>query len=206
MKYIIILLALLVSVSVNAQSEFRVDRSDMTDILEQKLKSIYENEIKGKDIALIKIEGHTDSRYTEEYNMALSERRAQTAADFLVGLGVDHDLIEIEAKGKTMLISSGKTKADHDKNRRVMVTVSVNEPVVAVCEEQRVYKKNIISITATSVITDYTIEQHPGRVVVENERKVVPGLMYQRFLTESLVLGGTVNTNKDLGVNLGFAW
>lgn len=50
--------------------------------------------------ATLTIEGHTDSVGDEAYNLDLSERRAQFAADFLIGLGVDESRINVEAKGE----------------------------------------------------------------------------------------------------------
>lgn len=66
---------------------------------------------KDKNVALI---GHTDSSGTEEYNIALSERRAQSVADYLARLGVDPARLQVVPKGETE--SSGQ---GDDKDRRV---------------------------------------------------------------------------------------
>ena len=58
--------------------------------------------------------GHTDSSGTDEYNIALSERRAQSVADFLARLGVDPAKISVVPKGETELTGLGD-----DKDRRV---------------------------------------------------------------------------------------
>jgi peptidoglycan-associated lipoprotein len=65
---------------------------------------------KGKQISLI---GHTDTSGTEEYNIALSERRAQTVADYLARLGVDPARLHVVPKGETEPTSLGD-----DKDRR----------------------------------------------------------------------------------------
>ncbi len=52
----------------------------------------------------VTIEGHADERGTREYNLALGERRANSAANYLVALGVD--------KGRVSVISYGKEKPD----------------------------------------------------------------------------------------------
>ena len=58
--------------------------------------------------------GHTDQSGTEEYNIALSERRARSVADYLARLGVDPARLQVVPKGKTQPTGSGD-----DKDRRV---------------------------------------------------------------------------------------
>lgn len=65
------------------------------------------------------IVGHTDSVGPAAYNMGLSLRRAQAAADYLTAQGVARGNITIEGKGETEPVASNKTKADRAKNRRV---------------------------------------------------------------------------------------
>jgi peptidoglycan-associated lipoprotein len=65
---------------------------------------------KGKQVFL---QGHTDTSGTEEYNIALSERRAQSVADFLARLGVDPARMQVVPKGETEPTGFGD-----DKDRR----------------------------------------------------------------------------------------
>jgi peptidoglycan-associated lipoprotein len=65
---------------------------------------------KGKQVLLI---GHTDTSGTEEYNIALSERRAQSVADFLARLGTDPARMQVVPKGETEPTGRGD-----DKDRR----------------------------------------------------------------------------------------
>ncbi len=65
----------------------------------------------GKNVYLV---GHTDTSGTEEYNIALSERRAQSVADFLSRLGTDPARLQVVPKGET-----GPTGLGDDKDRRV---------------------------------------------------------------------------------------
>ena len=58
--------------------------------------------------------GHTDGSGTDEYNIALSERRAQTVADYLSRLGADPAQMQVVPKGETEPTSQGE-----DKDRRV---------------------------------------------------------------------------------------
>jgi peptidoglycan-associated lipoprotein len=68
----------------------------------------------GHSVLLI---GHTDPRGTEEYNVALSERRGQTVADYLARLGIDPARMRVEPKGETE--ASGTDEGSWAKDRRV---------------------------------------------------------------------------------------
>lgn len=69
--------------------------------------------------------GHTDSRGSDEYNDTLSLERAKTVKDFLVKFyGILESVIETKGKGKReMLIPNARTKEEHEKNRRVEISV-----------------------------------------------------------------------------------
>lgn len=66
----------------------------------------------------IVIEGHCDERGTVEYNMALGERRAEAAKNYLVSLGVPANRIRIVSYGKNRLLVPGIDEESHFKNRR----------------------------------------------------------------------------------------
>jgi peptidoglycan-associated lipoprotein len=68
--------------------------------------------------ASLTIEGHTDTVGDEAYNMDLSERRANAARDFLIGLGVDSSRISVDAKGEEEPAYQPGTSS---KNRRVVL-------------------------------------------------------------------------------------
>lgn len=66
----------------------------------------------------VTIEGHCDERGTEEYNLALGERRARAAYDFLLNLGVSAGQMEMVSFGKLHPVVSGSGEAAWSKNRR----------------------------------------------------------------------------------------
>ena len=66
----------------------------------------------------ITIEGHCDSRGSTEYNLALGERRAQTARKYLVSLGVDSDRLGVISYGEEQLADYGEEGTSHARNRR----------------------------------------------------------------------------------------
>jgi len=67
--------------------------------------------------------GHTDDIGSGEYNQALSERRAQSVRNYLVGAGVAPDLIATKGFGKTSPRVRGATSEARAKNRRVEIAI-----------------------------------------------------------------------------------
>ncbi|HYI09532.1 MAG TPA: OmpA family protein [Thermoanaerobaculia bacterium] len=64
------------------------------------------------------IEGHCDERGTEQYNLALGDRRANSAKDYLVTLGVDADRIRTVSYGEERPFEEGHDEASWSQNRR----------------------------------------------------------------------------------------
>lgn len=64
------------------------------------------------------IEGHCDERGTVEYNLALGEKRARTAMDYLVSLGVEGGRLETISYGKERPVALGHNESSWSKNRR----------------------------------------------------------------------------------------
>ncbi|KFO68929.1 membrane protein [Smithella sp. SCADC] len=73
---------------------------------------------------LIRVEGHTDSRGSDEYNMDLSKRRANNVKTLLVMRGVAENRIEVAGYGKTMPVATNDTEAGRQKNRRVEIRIA----------------------------------------------------------------------------------
>ena len=76
------------------------------------------------DVTVV-IEGHADERGTREYNLALGERRANAAKDYLMTYGVSSDRIKVLSYGKERPVDSGSNPLSWSKNRR-SVTVKAN--------------------------------------------------------------------------------
>ena len=66
----------------------------------------------------ITLEGHCDSRGSAEYNLALGQRRASAAKDYLVSLGVSGDRITVVSKGKEQPVCTEENDACWQQNRR----------------------------------------------------------------------------------------
>ena len=71
------------------------------------------------------LEGHADERGTREYNLALGERRANAAKDYLMTYGISSDRISVLSYGKERPVDAGSNPLAWSKNRR-SVTVKAN--------------------------------------------------------------------------------
>ncbi len=79
---------------------------------------------KNSDINVV-LEGHADERGTREYNLALGERRANAAKDYLMTYGISENRISVISYGKERPVDSGSNPLSWSKNRR-SVTVKAN--------------------------------------------------------------------------------
>ena len=79
---------------------------------------------KNKDLT-VTVEGHADERGTREYNLALGERRANAAKDYLMTYGISSNRISVISYGKERPVDSGSNPLSWSKNRR-SVTVKAN--------------------------------------------------------------------------------
>ena len=79
---------------------------------------------KNSDLTFV-IEGHADERGTREYNLALGERRANAAKDYLMTYGIAGNRLSVISYGKERPVDSGSNPLAWSKNRR-SVTVKAN--------------------------------------------------------------------------------
>jgi peptidoglycan-associated lipoprotein len=95
---------------------FALDSSELT---EEGRAAVAKNAefMKKRTTSKVLIEGHADSRGTNEYNLALGERRADVVRDYLVSLGVATDRISIVSKGEEQPFCKEETEECWAKNR-----------------------------------------------------------------------------------------
>jgi outer membrane protein OmpA-like peptidoglycan-associated protein len=72
----------------------------------------------------IRVEGHTDSKGSDEYNMNLSKRRADAVKTLLAQRGVADSRMEVVGFGKTMPVATNDTEAGRQMNRRVEIKIA----------------------------------------------------------------------------------
>jgi peptidoglycan-associated lipoprotein len=73
---------------------------------------------------VVTVEGHCDERGTAEYNLALGERRALSARNYLVSLGIPADRLRTVSYGKEFPFDPGRTEEAYAKNRRAHFVVT----------------------------------------------------------------------------------
>lgn len=71
----------------------------------------------------ILIEGHCDERGTEEYNLALGEKRSKSAADYLLSLGIPAERLKTISYGKSQPLDMGHDETAWTKNRRAQFLI-----------------------------------------------------------------------------------
>jgi outer membrane protein OmpA-like peptidoglycan-associated protein len=73
---------------------------------------------------LVRVEGHTDSKGTDAYNMDLSNRRAMAVKNLLVQRGIADSRIEAVGYGETLPVATNDTEAGRQRNRRVEIKIA----------------------------------------------------------------------------------
>jgi outer membrane protein OmpA-like peptidoglycan-associated protein len=84
----------------------------------------------------IEVQGHTDSRGTDEYNMGLSERRANTVADYLKSEGIANSRITTKGFGESAPGYTNDTPEGMAQNRRVEFLITANEQMKAEAKQR----------------------------------------------------------------------
>jgi outer membrane protein OmpA-like peptidoglycan-associated protein len=79
----------------------------------------------------VQIEGHTDSVGTDDYNQALSQRRAESVKSYLVQQGIDSQRIIASGKGEGFPVSDNESDGGRQQNRRVEVIIENPSAAVA---------------------------------------------------------------------------
>ena len=102
---------------------FDYDRADITDdsraILDAKLPLLTSNAG-----VRLRISGHTDSRGSDEYNIALGQRRAAAAKRYLTGRGIADNRIDIVSFGEERPVAMGMDEGSFSQNRRAEFEVT----------------------------------------------------------------------------------
>ena len=103
---------------------FATNKSSLTTAARDTLRKQATFLRKNKDMT-VTVEGHADERGTREYNLALGERRANAAKDYLMTYGISSNRISVLSYGKERPVDSGSNPLAWSKNRR-SVTVKAN--------------------------------------------------------------------------------
>ena len=103
---------------------FATNKSSLTTAARETLRKQATFLRKNKNLN-VTIEGHADERGTREYNLALGERRANAAKDYLMTYGISSDRISVISYGKERPVNPASSPLAWSQNRR-SVTVKAN--------------------------------------------------------------------------------
>jgi peptidoglycan-associated lipoprotein len=111
------------AINVGDRIFFGYDRSDLTGESQATLQKLAAW-MTSRPTVTITLEGHCDERGTREYNLALGERRANSARDYLIALGVDGGRVNTISYGKERPAVLGSNEDAWAQNRRDVFVVN----------------------------------------------------------------------------------
>ncbi|MBB4804783.1 outer membrane protein OmpA-like peptidoglycan-associated protein [Chryseobacterium defluvii] len=108
---------------------FAFNSSDLTPVAKANLDKLTQVLINNPDTN-INIYGHTDSKGTDEYNMGLSERRANSVKSYLMAKGITSARLFAMGEGESKPVATNDTEEGRAKNRRVEFAITANEKMI----------------------------------------------------------------------------
>lgn len=115
-----------IAISFDSALLFAFDSAELSGTARQNLRSLAESLQNYPNTDLV-IVGHTDGVGSAQYNLGLSQRRADSAANYLSSLGVNRARLTTVGKGLTEPVASNETATGREQNRRVEVAIYANE-------------------------------------------------------------------------------
>jgi len=106
--------------------QFALNSAELSEASRTNLRDLAETLKKYEDTNIL-IEGHTDITGTRDYNMVLSDKRAQAVADYLKELGVAGKRMTTEGYGPDQPVADNNSDYGRQQNRRVEVAIFANE-------------------------------------------------------------------------------
>ena len=124
-----------VTLRVPTNIHFALDKSDISPTSAEVLNQIA-TLLKQHSFLTIELQGHTDSRASDQYNLALSKRRAIATRNYLMQQGVAPERMTILPLGESKLKKPGNTVLEHAYNRRVEISFQDLRGIDIIFEEQ----------------------------------------------------------------------
>jgi outer membrane protein OmpA-like peptidoglycan-associated protein len=124
-----------IKVEFNEKILFAFSKSDLGDQAKQNLNKLV-TALNDYPNTNIEIQGHTDSRGTDEYNMGLSQRRAGAVRDYLVAQGISASRLTTRGFGESAPAYSNDTPEGMAQNRRVEFLITANDKMKADAKKQ----------------------------------------------------------------------
>ncbi|MBN1608335.1 MAG: DUF4398 and OmpA-like domain-containing protein [Polyangiaceae bacterium] len=111
-------------ITLSGEVLFVTGKADLLPIAREKLAKVAEVLQQQDPSKKIVVEGHTDSRGTEQMNLVLSQKRADVVRSFLVSQGVESQRISAVGKGESHPVADNSTADGRANNRRVEIIVN----------------------------------------------------------------------------------
>ncbi|MDH6252903.1 outer membrane protein OmpA-like peptidoglycan-associated protein [Chryseobacterium sp. H1D6B] len=108
---------------------FAFDSSNLTSVAQTNLDKLAQVLADNPDTN-INIYGYTDSKGADDYNMKLSERRANAVKTYLAGKGIASNRMIAKGEGETQPVASNDTDEGRAKNRRVEFAITANQKMI----------------------------------------------------------------------------
>jgi len=102
---------------------FDFDKADLKPAARDKLDALM-GKLQNADVVSIKVIGHTDSKGSDAYNQALSERRASSVAAYLLQKGLAPNKLTSEGRGESQPLADNDTEEGRAENRRVELHIN----------------------------------------------------------------------------------
>jgi len=208
MKSMIALGLVFIAMASAKAEQFKTGSSTPTPVLLQNIDDLVRS-IKNQEVQKILVEGHTDVRGGDLYNLKLSQDRADAVKQVLVSKRIKPSIITAVGMGKTQLLPN----SNNAQNRRVVVhvfsekqsSVFIYSDCTDMCQELKEEGR------ANNILSAYVVRSQKGfssnidgnTITVENEFRQGVGIMYQRRIFDSLWLGGAFDNNSGKSISLG---
>lgn len=112
------------TITLSGDALFDFDKSNLRPDAVEALDNIVKK-YKGASLQSMSIVGHTDSKGSDAYNQALSERRAASVREYLAAQGLDGSKISTSGRGESEPAATNDTAEGRQQNRRVSITAQL---------------------------------------------------------------------------------
>ena len=122
-----------IKVTFNSGILFDTNKSDLKAASKSELNE-FANKMSDMQDTDITIYGHTDSSGNDSINQPLSEKRAQSVANYLKNCGIASSRMTVEGLSSSMPVADNATKEGRAQNRRVEIYISANQKMIEAAE------------------------------------------------------------------------
>ena len=145
------------TVSLSTKTLFGFDKDNLRPEAQENLDALAQR-LSNKNVETVRVEGHTDFMGSEEYNQALSERRANVVANYLVGHGVASSKISAVGLGESQARMTATCEAEVAKLGKKVSKAKKRADLIACIEPDRRVDVKIRSVVTRQVAPGQTIE------------------------------------------------